>query len=255
MKKTLFAFVMLLCTCAAQAQFYGFDPDKFTMLLDQSRRLPPDKMELIAQATMTALSKDGKSYRKALELVEQHSGNPLDSLHNEELYIAFLQQAVNGYVLGNSEKTRPRLLLDNALKNRKGEVATDFAYVTPDGDEHRLSQIATPQVLIYFYDIDCEACAEAKKRIAESETISKLVANRKLTVLAVYTEDNGKKWKKAATASPVLTHAWDKAQAINNDNLYSLPTLPLFYLLDGNKRVVVKNEPSLKAIEEALDVK
>ena len=254
MRKLIFC---ALLACASylngSAQFYGIDIDKFAMLVQQASTLPKDNAVLVMSSTMTALSENPGGYRKALEFVETHLGNPADSLHNEELYIACLEHATQSYVLGKSEKERPRLLLESAKKNRIGTQASDLEYVTPDGQTHQLTEACEQYTLVYFNDPDCDACARVKARMEQSPTLKSYVDQGLLKVVGIYPESNEKLWKKSTFPSWIV-NGWDKQQQIEDNGAYVMPaSLPVFYLLSPDKTVLMKNEPSLKRIESALD--
>ena len=254
MKKTLLSVVFALCAWLAVCaqQFYGVDMDKLTLIMEQSEKLPQDNAVFLMNSTMETLTKTPMAYRKALELAERRLGNPADSLHSEELYIAALQHSVKGYVLGASEKERQQRLLDNALKNRIGTEAANLEFVTPDGGTHRLSDYAGKHVLLYFNDPDCDACQKVKQRMEQSTVIKGLVDDGKLAVVAVYPDDNAKLWKRG-TYPEWMVNGWDKAQQIEENELYVMPpALPVFYLLSPERIVLMKNEASLTRMENAL---
>lgn len=253
MKKLFLSAVLAIAAClSSSAQFYGIDVDKLATLFEQASKLPQDNAVIVVNSTMTALSQNPQGYRKALELAENRLGNPADSLHNEEMYIACLEHAVTSYVLGNNEKERPKLLLETAKRNRIGTTAANIEYVTPDGKEHHLNEPGDQYTLLYFNDPDCDACQRVKDNMEQSSVLKDLVNQGLLTVVAIYADNNQKLWKKA-TYPMWMVNGWDKKQAIENDGTYVLPaTLPVFYLLAPDKTVLMKNEPSLKRIENAL---
>lgn len=253
MRKLIFsAMIACLVSLSAPAQFYGIDVDKLGLLFKQSLLLPQDNAMIVASSTMNALSENPMSYRKALEFVENRLGNPADSLHNEELYIACLEHAVNSFVLGNSEKERPRLLLQLAKKNRIGTVAADIEYFTPDGKSHHLNEPCEQYTLVYFNDPDCDACLKVKQNMEQSEALKGYVEQNLLKVVAIYPGDDQKQWKKSRYPD-WMVNGWDMKQQIENESIYLMPaTMPVFYLLSPDKTVLMKNEPSLKRIEAAL---
>ena len=203
------------------------------------------------QSTLTALESDSKAYRKAAEIVER-LGDPADSLHNEELYVTALNKLANSFVLSNTEKERPKLLLEMASKNHVGTNATDIEYATTDGKTHRLLENDKIK-LIFFNDLNCDACTKTKKAISESTALSELVKQGQLQVISIYTGNNQKAWKNNAIPDWVV-NGWDKKQQIEKDEAYVLMTTPLFYLLNSDNTVLVKNEPSLSRIEKALGI-
>ena len=253
MKKLIFCTLLAVAaSLSCNAQFYGIDVDKLSTLFQQTAKLPYDNAMIVTNSTMTALAQNPQGYRKALELAESHLGNAADSLHNEEMFIACLEHATTGYVLGNNEKDRYKLLLDMAKRNRIGTVAADIEYVTPDGKEHHLNEPGGQYTLLYFNDPDCDACQRVKDNMEQSTTLKGLVDQGLLRVVAIYPDNNQKLWKKSKFPA-WMVNGWDKKQAIENNGTYVMPaTLPVFYLLAPDKTVLMKNEPSLKRIESAL---
>ena len=254
MKKLFFSAVLAIASClCCSAQFHGINLDKLASLVQQASTLPKDNAIVVMSSTMTALSENPMGYRKALEFAETRLGNPADSIHNEELYIACLEHATQSFVLSNSEKSRPRLLLEAAKKNRIGTPAADIEYVTPDGKLHHLNDPCEQFTLVYFNDPDCDACEKVKARMDQSPTLKSYVDQGLLQVIAIYPEDNQKLWKKASYPAWMI-NGWDKKQTIENEGTYMMPaSLPVFYLLSPDKIVLMKNEPSLNRIEAALN--
>ena len=256
MKKFLFAALSAFALIAgAQSHgVYGFNIENVMNFIAQSERThKPSQCAMIGSGTMLAMTKNAKAYRKMLEIAEQRIGNPQDSLYNDEIYIAMLQHAVDSFALAPSEKARPRLLLDNALKNRLGTMATDFSYTTPDGKQHKLSDLQGKVTLLYFNDPDCDACATVKERLATSDDIARLSQAGKLQVLAVYTGNDKKAWEKSKFPA-IAINGWDKNGAIEQNELYIIPTMPLFYLIATDGTVVMKNVISLNRIERAFGI-
>ncbi|MBO5001762.1 MAG: DUF5106 domain-containing protein, partial [Prevotella sp.] len=72
-----------------------------------------------------------------------------------------------------------------------------------------------------------------------------------MKVLAVYTEEDYEQWKSGAGDMPALWNVCTDRGMIKERDLYDVRTMPVLYLLDGNKRVVLKNTSS-KAVAEYL---
>ena len=227
-------------------------PEKFNEYLEQVVTLGGNNAELLISATMESLAKDPMKYRQMLELAERRFSDAADPLHNETLYMAVLQHAVDNYVLSGTEKEKQRLLLEGAKKNMIGSIATDFDYITPkDKTVHHLKDLKADYILVYFNNPDCESCETVKQRLAENELINQLVADKKLIVLAIYPYDDQKLWKKAKYPD-MMINGWNQSRQIEYAELYDLPTLPCFYLLDSNHKVLIKNEGSLNKVEAKL---
>lgn len=256
MKKLFLSLAVVFgtaCTALAQGQFYSVNPDKVVSMVTQLTKLPHDNALMILDQALQAMASDGKSYRKGFEIISQRLGDPTDSIHNEEMYIAVLKHATKSYVLSSSEKARPQALLEIAMKNRPGQAAADIDYVTIKGKQDNLLNNDNKLTLVFFNDPDCESCALVKENLAASAAVKQAVDAGSMRVVAINPMNNEKLWKKTSMPEWV-ENGWNKSQSVNEGGSYDLPTMPLFYLLAGDNTVLVKNEASLKRIEKALAV-
>ena len=227
-------------------------PEKFNEYLEQVIKLDQTRAEFLMSATMETLSKDPKAYRQMMELAERRFSDAADSLHNEGLYMAVIKHAAENFVLSGSEKEKQRLLLEGAKKNMIGSIANDFDYVTAsDKKTHHLKDLKADYILVYFNNPDCESCEKVKERLVNSKVINQMVNDKKLVVLGIYPYNDGKLWKKTQYPS-MMINGWNQSGKIEYAELYDLPTLPCFYLLDKNYMVLIKNEGSLNKVEAAL---
>ena len=252
MKKFIFtAIVAIAGWFAAQAQSMPA-PERYNTFLEQIASLDPEKAEFLMNATMESLVENPKGYRQMLELAEKRFSDAADPLHNETLYMIVINHALEKYVLSSTEKEKQRLLLEGAKKNMIGTTAIDFDYVTPgDKSVHHLKDLKADNILVYFNNPDCESCELVKQRLEENELINKLVNEKKLIVLAIYPYDDQKLWKKARYPK-MMINGWNQSRNIEYGELYDLPTLPCFYLLDKDYKVLIKNEGSLNKVEAKL---
>jgi thiol-disulfide isomerase/thioredoxin len=252
MKKLIFA-AMVAIAGWFNAQAQGMPaPEKYNDYLEQVAQLEEKRAEFLMTATMETLAKDPKAYRQMMELAERRFSDAADPIHNETLYMAVLKHASEKFVLSAAEKEKQRLLYEGAKKNMIGSVAIDFDYVTPnDKNVHHLKDLKANNILVYFNNPDCESCEAVKERLASNELINQLVNDKKLIVLAIYPYDDQKLWKKAKYPK-MMINGWNQSRNIENNELYDLPTLPCFYLLDNNFKVLMKNEGSLNKVEAML---
>lgn len=188
---------------------------------------------------------------KLTDTAEATLGSPASPAHNEVLYAYFLQSVVASEKLSESDKLRPSLLLENTQKNQVGSTATPIAYQLPDGSSHSTQDATAPLTLIYFNDPDCDACHKVKENIAASAFLCSLCSSNKLSIIGIYPFNDKAKWQSQSFPA-FVANGWDYTQSIDEEATYDLPTMPLFYLLDDNKTVIVKNEPSLKKIEKTI---
>lgn len=173
--------------------------------------------------------------------------------HNESLHLRLLEDVDARRMLKSAEATRLDFLLDMARRNAVGTRALDIAYRTADCTIGTLYEIATPLTLLYFNDPNCDACEKVKNRLDTCHTLRNLVAENKLTVLAVYPFSDETLWQGTDYPDYIVNGREANGDIQNNDS-YCWTSLPVFYLLDSNKMVIIKNEPSLnRVITSILD--
>ncbi len=186
-----------------------------------------------------------------LSLADKYLTDPNSSYRNEETYLPFLEYALSHGNLDEPLTGHYRFQLTNIRKNRKGTLANDFPYLTREGKHGTLRAITTPYTLIYFNNPDCHDCARVSSLLASSEVLTRLTASGKLTVLALYPDEDLKSWRKHL--SDPFPSEWIVARYApgTNHDLYDLPAIPSLYLLDTQKHVMVK-DGTFEEIEERL---
>ena len=252
MKKFIFtAILAIVAWFNTQAQSMPA-PERYNSFIEQVAALDPERAEFLMNATMESLVDNPKGYRQMMELAERRFSDAADPIHNEKLYMVVLKHATEKYVLSNAEKEKQRLLLEGAKKNMIGSIAADFDYVTTnDKNVHHLKDLKADYILVYFNNPDCESCEAVKQRLESNETINQMVNDKKLIVLGIYPYDDQKLWKKAKYPK-MMINGWNKSRTIEYGELYDLPTLPCFYLMDKDYKVLIKNEGSLNKVEAML---
>ena len=108
------------------------------------------------------------------------------------------------------------------------------------------------RLLLLFYDPECESCHEVLMQMAADRALAEAVKAGKLSVLAVYTEGNDGTWRKALPDMPEGWTVGTDREAVKQGALYDLKAMPSLYLLDGQKRVVLK-DAAYEKIRAALD--
>ncbi len=193
----------------------------------------------------------GKGYKKLIASLEEMLSEPTWDTHNEELFALAMEHGATAPCLSDNERLRPLMLLEVVRKNAPGTACHDIDYETLDGNRSKLSEIATPYTLIYFNDPECLSCAKVKMRLDTCTLLRNMVADSTLTVLGIYPYDNTREWKLEPFPGYVI-NGWDYKQEIEGEQSYDLMTMPQFYLVDREKRVILKNEASLNRILKSL---
>lgn len=213
--------------------------------LDVSREAMHHMMEIIEEKATP------ENYDLVTGLADKYLYDPNSPLRNEELYITVLQSIIANPSLEDMYKIAPRERLRMALKNRAGTKATDFSYTASDGAHGRLYSLHAEYILLFFYNLGCPACRALREELTavlNEEPLASMTAEGRLKVLAVYPDADMSQWDAYAGDIPSeWINAYDPDQTINSAELYDLKAIPSLYLLDKDKRVLLKDfvDPSL----------
>lgn len=206
-------------------------------------RLPTAQAQEAIKPLLPALeTEDMKLYTHFKNLAESYLDHPNSPLRSEEIYIALLEAMVESPRLSHIDKIRPQERLRLALKNRPGNRAADFTYTLANGRQGTLNAIASEYTLLFFNNPGCEACAATIDGLRTSFVISRLLEEHRITVLAMYTDEELEEWHRHLPDFPVVwINAYDKAQVIRKKQWYDLRAIPTLFLLDKDKKVLLKD--------------
>ena len=200
---------------------------------------------MAVKSLMQRAEVDETAYRLLARLAEKHLYTFGSPMQNEEYFIPFLEEIVGTSLLDETEKSRFRFLLSAALKNRPGTMATDFTYLTPNGELQTLYTVpATYRLLLLFYDPDCLHCREIITALSTASCLQQQIESGQLTVLAICVGEDRDLWNCSLKDLPTQWLTGFDMGCICQEERYLLPDMPMMYLLDGEKRVV-KKEVSL----------
>ena len=164
-------------------------------------------------------------------------------MRNDLLWEPVVRHAIgSSSPLDEPSKERYRSMLKLVSRNQEGTAATDFTYTLADGSQGRLYDISAPYTIIFFYNPDCGECARTKAQMEASGYLDMLHNVGLVKVLALYPDGDVSAWRKALPQNPERwISAYDKEQKINREGLYDLKAIPTLYLLDAQKRVIMKD--------------
>lgn len=228
---------------------------------DATELLYADFIDALQHATLEARSSalrammihaeaDSIAYTRFCALSEKYLYDPNSPMRNEDYYLPVLEQMLASARLSETDKLRPADRLKQALKNRPGMVAPDFTYVTPTGAKGRMRELKADYTLLFFYDPDCSNCRAYEKELAENPAFVKLQQSGRLRVLAVYADENKGEWlQKAEQMPPDWIVGWNEQGDIYGNQLYEIRATPTMYLLDKQKKVILKDAPLEQVIQ------
>lgn len=206
-----------------------------------------DKIEPSLHGTLALAEVDTAMYYHFCHLFEKYLYEPNSPFRNEELYIPVLQSMLKSKLLSEIEKERIRFQYDFTQKNRVGYKANDFTYTLATEETYKMSAIDSDYVILFFTNPECPACMSIASYINESAAINKALSfntpqRTMLTILSVYTDEDIDSWRSYLDRMPSRwLHAYDDGMQLTHKKLYDLKAIPSIYLLDKNKKVILKD--------------
>ena len=199
---------------------------------------------------MAKVAKYPHSLRYFAMLADQVLYDPNSPLRSDELYIPVLQALVDSEWLDKYEKLSPQYNLNLALQNRIGHKANDFRYTMASGRSGTLYGIKAKYTLIFFNNPGCSMCKTIREEISASQLLTDMINRGEIKVLALYPDEQLDEWHNYREHIPSnWINSYDKGTVIRNNNLYDLKAIPALYLLDSQKRVLVKDSTEVGYIE------
>ena len=221
--------------------------------LDILRYVDPAVAQQSAAQLIKHAEVDSTMFDYFVMLSDKYLYDPNSPFRNDELLIPTLECIVASPLLDEAEKIRPQSQLDMAQKNRIGQKANDFRYTLHDGRTGRMYSIETDYLLIFINNPDCPACKEIREQICASPMLSEMIERGVMKVLAIYPDEDITAWLNYRHNIPASwINSYDKQLRMRDEELYDLKAIPSLYLLDAEKRVMLKDCNLVPQIEEAI---
>lgn len=192
-----------------------------------------------------AANPEGQMLHRLLRTMQHYLADPNSPYRNQDYYIPILEKAIASSVCSDEEKTGAAYLLSVFSLNQTGEVAADFRYSLRNGRTGHLYGISSEWIIIMFSNPGCEDCRATMEALQADASLTKLLADGRLTILNVYPDSDLSLWFEYAAQYPKeWINGFDPDGVLKSDTVYYLPAIPSLYLLDGEKRVVCKDAPT-----------
>ena len=204
--------------------------------------------ERTQEEAVNLLMGKAKINQKALDMLtsiaDDYLDNPNSPMRSEDLYIVFLRQRIEDINQNEAVRLRAEDRLEAVMKNRPGDIAADFEYIDRESKK-KMSLFTTPVgsegMFVVFYDPDCSHCKEILGSIRSDEKLNTLIAEGRVTVLAVDVKDDRNAWDESKNSMPSNWIVGFNSDGIIDREAYSLPALPSVYVLSPDYRVIGKD--------------
>lgn len=179
-----------------------------------------------------------------VDLFQKYYYDPNSPMRNEDVYYHFVSRYASYEGLTDVEKAKYEREARLCALNRIGTRASDFRFADRRGNIMNLYDIKAELTLLFFSNPGCEACMNIISVLREDPVISSMVASGRIAVANIYIDEDIQAWR---SYMPVYPEEWyngfDPDMVLRSNETYAVRAIPSLYLLDSEKRIIMKDAP------------
>lgn len=189
------------------------------------------------------------------ELAYKYFYDPNSPVRNEDRYHVYVKRLAGFEGLDPASRKKYEREARMTSLNMTGTIAADFRFADKKGRIRTLHEIDAPVTLLFFSNPGCEACMEIIDILRGHEVIASMISDGFLAVLNIYIDEDLQAWR---DYMPIYPEEWyngfDPDMVIRGETLYDVRAIPSLYLLDRDKRVILKDAPENVVFETLLSL-
>ena len=177
-------------------------------------------------------------------LAEHYLYDPNSPFRSEDLYLPYVRGLAESPLTDPAQAPSYAFTARMCAMNAIGTPAADFRFTDNAGCTRRLYDIRAGHTLLFFSNPGCEACKEIIENLGSMPFLPELISDGRLAVVNVYIDGDIPAWKEYQTFYPrEWFNGYDPSGVIREDLLYHVRAIPSLYVLDADKRVIMKDAP------------
>jgi len=203
-------------------------------------------MEILFSKVESAQMKDSLSNVLEVfsEFADRYLYDPNSPFRSEDLYLPYVRGLADSPLTDPDMAPAYEFTARNCALNAVGDVAADFRFTDASGRTRRLHDIRAGHTLLFFSNPGCEACKDIIGTLKSMPFLPGLISSGRLAVVNVYIDGDIAAWKEYQSFYPEeWFNGYDPDGVIRGDILYNVRAIPSLYVLDQDKRVLLKDAP------------
>lgn len=188
-------------------------------------------------------------FERLVEMTKKYFYDPNSPVRNEDLYLPFVKRLASSTVV--DEEMKPAYGFDAMMceLNQYGTQAADFSFKDLKEKTRSLYSVKSDVTLLFFSNPGCPACSEIIDALMSNKSIASAIEAKRLSVVNIYIDRELQEWKEYAVNYPsTWISGYDHKYTIRTDTSYNVRAIPSLYILDKDKRVIMKDAPEEKAL-------
>lgn len=203
-----------------------------------------DKLETRQLADTSA-----KTYLRATEKVSSYLFDPNSPMRDEDLYLPFVEGMLKSPCSREDMRNAFRYEASQCRRNGFGQTAVDFNFKDAKGNRGSLHGIRADYTMLFFSNPGCSSCKEIIDDIKSCGCISPMLADKRLAIVNIYIDEEVQKWREYLPNYPnSWINGYDYTFTLRDSPNYDIRAIPSLYLLDGKKRVLMKDAPTHRVL-------
>ena len=182
-------------------------------------------------------------FGKMTELVSSIEYDANSPLRDEDIYGPFAEAVSSSRFCPAGRAASYADEAECCALNRRGTKAADFEFTDMQGIQRDLYGVEAEWTVLNFINPGCNACNDVAEAFS-SPVFEGLSGNGKVRILGIYIDEELDKWFEESGKLPAFwTCGYDADQTIRGERLYDVRAIPSVYLLDKEKKVILKDAP------------
>lgn len=215
----------------------------YVFILEQ---LPLDKgqecMAVLTKKIIACRQQDKGNIQAFMKVVERYLYNVNSPLRDEDLMTPYARMMASDTTLEQSQRDLYARWAALSSLNARESIAADFSFTLRNGKVKTLHGVKADYTLLFFSNPGCHACKDIIDALVSSVKLSEKTASGDLAVVNVYIDEQLQEWMEYSSVYPAVWYnGFDHNGVIRADELYNVRAIPSLYLLDENKRVILKD--------------
>lgn len=191
-----------------------------------------------------AAAKDPAATDTFVEWVSRYFYDPNSPVRCEDMYLPFVEKLAEGDLIPEEQRISRQFEARMCSMNRMGTPAADFPFTDVQGRVRTLYGIQADYILLIFGNPDCHACKVLVSDMESDPDITDLTRSGRLKIVDIYIDREVETWKAHTADYPkIWINGYDHKFQIRDDLLYHVRAVPSMYLLDKDKKILLKDAP------------
>ena len=204
---------------------------------------------LYARVESCAAAGDTACFATFARMVEKYLYDPNSPARNEDLYLPYVSGlAVSQWVspeMKSSYEHAARMCAMNCI----GEMVPDFTIRDIRSRDKDFHSIKADYIMLFFSNPGCTACKGIIDQVGSRPYVDAFIDQGILAVVNVYIDEDLDAWRSYSVNYPEnWVNGYDPLLIIRDDVLFDLRAIPSLYLLDADKKVIMKDAPVEKVL-------